>query len=202
MRKHTFYHPKLAIKLTFPDGWRIETTPQGIQGISLIGDAIFGISTGRVSKGETAKDFAVNKMGLVIREGRDVTIANLPGFLGIADRAQSPFGVRPVRFAVLFDNRKHLAFILVGAGQYDLRNIAADRDFIATIFSFDIMDKEDFREARPPRIQIVRAEADTSMENLAASSPISNYALDKLRVMNGLYPSGEPEPGQLIKIVD
>ena len=41
-----------------------------------------------------------------------------------------------------------------------------------------------------------------TMAALAAESPLTNYALDKLRVMNGLYPDGEPEPGQLIKIID
>jgi predicted Zn-dependent protease len=49
---------------------------------------------------------------------------------------------------------------------------------------------------------VVRAEEDTTMEQLAEESPITNYALDTLRVMNGLYPHGQPEDGQLIKIVN
>jgi predicted Zn-dependent protease len=126
----------------------------------------------------------------------------MPAYLGIADRADSPFGPRPVRFAVLFDTRKRLAIILQGAGKHDLRKIANDKDFIKTIFSFDRMSREDFKIAKVPRLQVVRAEEDTTMESLAAESPITNYALDKLRVINGLYPDGQPEPGQLIKIVD
>lgn len=202
VRKNTFYHPKLGIKLTFPEGWRIETTPQGLQAQSTVGDAIFAVSTGRIGRGQDPESFAREKLGMDIRDGRSMTVAGLPGFIGVADRAQSPYGPRPVRVAVLFDNRKRLAYILTGAGQFDLKRISADRDFIATIFSFDLMDKEDFREARQPRLQIVRAEQDTTMEGLAESSPITNYALDKLRVMNGLYPDGEPQAGQLIKIVD
>ncbi|XOV87685.1 MAG: M48 family metalloprotease [Pseudomonadota bacterium] len=202
VRKNTFYHPKLGIKLRFPTGWRIETTPQGVQAVSTVADAVFAISTGRLASTDTPGSYVKDRLGMNIREGREMTIAGLPAYIGIADRAQSPFGVRPVRLAVVFDKRKRLAYILTGAGQYDLRNIASDRDFIATIFSFDRMSKEDFREARSPRIQIVRAESDTTMEALAAASPITNYALDKLRVMNGLYPSGQPVPGQLIKIVD
>ncbi|MEX0940979.1 MAG: M48 family metalloprotease [Pseudomonadales bacterium] len=202
VRKKTFYHPKLGIKLSFPDGWRIETSPNGIQAVSLVGDAILALSTGRISSGEEPRQFVENKMGMKLREGRTVTIAGMPAFIGIAERAQSPFGIRPVRLAVVFDTRKRLAYILTGAGQYDLKNIAADGKFIATIFSFDRMTRDDFTEARLPRIQIVRAEEDTTMQALAEKSPITNYALDKLRVMNGLYPRGEPEPGQLIKIVD
>ena len=102
----------------------------------------------------------------------------------------------------MFDPRKHLAYILQGAGKHDLRKIANDKEFITTIFSFDRMNSDDFKIAKVPRVQVVRAEADTTMELLAAQSPITNYALDKLRVINGLYPDGQPEPGQLIKVVD
>ncbi len=91
---------------------------------------------------------------------------------------------------------------MTGAGKHDLHRIANDRDFIATIFSFDKMDADDRKVAKPPRVQILRAEEGTTMESLAAVSPITNYGLQKLRVMNGLYPHGQPEPGQLIKVID
>jgi len=55
--------------------------------------------------------------------------------------------------------------------------------------------------AKTPKVQIVRAEEGTTFSALARESPITNYAEDRLRVMNGLYPSGEPIPGQLIKII-
>jgi predicted Zn-dependent protease len=146
--------------------------------------------------------YAEENLLMDIREGRDVTIAGLTGFLGVANRADSPYGPRPVRFAVLQDERRRIQYILTGAGKHDLHRIANDGEFIATIFSFDKMDADDRRIARAPRVQILRAEEGTTMEGLAASSPITNYALQKLRVMNGLYPHGQPEPGQLIKVID
>ncbi len=202
VRKNTFYHPKLGIKMSFPDGWRIQTTKTGIQAVSVTADAIFGLTTGRLARGLTARQYLEEKIGMDIREGRDVSISNLKGFLGVANRADSPYGPRPVRVAILFDTRKRLAYILTGAGKHDLRKIASDKEFISTIFSFDSMDKDDRRVAKVPKLQVVRAEEGTTMESLADESPITNYALDKLRVMNGLYPDGQPEPGQLIKIVD
>jgi predicted Zn-dependent protease len=39
------------------------------------------------------------------------------------------------------------------------------------------------------------------MAGLARQSPLGADAETQLRLMNGLYPSGEPEPGQLLKIV-
>lgn len=202
VRGSTFYHPKLGIKLNFPDNWRLKSVSDGVQMSSQTGDALFALSTARVKTQETAKMFAEETMRMDIKEGREVTIAGLEGFLGVARRAESPFGPRPVRFVILQDKRRRIQYILTGAGKHDLAKIANDRDFIATIFSFDKMDNDDRRVAKPPKVQILRAEEGTTMEGLAASSPITNYALQKLRVMNGLYPTGQPEPGQLIKVID
>lgn len=202
VRGNTFFHPRLGIKLNFPDNWRMESKKDGVQMLSQTGDALFALSTARIQGQQTAQEFAEQSMQLDIREGRAVTIADLEGFLGIANRADSPYGPRPVRFAILQDKRRRIQYILTGAGKHDLHRIADDGAFIASIFSFDKMNAEDRRVAKHPRVQILRAEEGTTMEGLAAQSPITNYALDKLRVINGLYPHGQPEPGQLIKVID
>ena len=202
VRRTTFYHSRLGIKFTFPDDWRIERARQGVRVVNRAGEASFSVMTAKGVRGVSPEVFARERLNLRIREGREITIAGMPSFLGIADKADSPYGPRPTRFAVVFDKRKGLAYLLRGTGKHDLRNIRDDRDYIATIFSFDRMTRDDFQTARLPKIQVVRAESDTTMEALAAESPITNYALDKLRVMNGLYPDGQPEEGQLIKIVN
>jgi predicted Zn-dependent protease len=40
------------------------------------------------------------------------------------------------------------------------------------------------------------------MAGLAAHSPVGQYAESCLRLMNRLYPSSEPQPGQLLKVVN
>jgi predicted Zn-dependent protease len=202
VRKNTFYHPKLGIKFSFPESWRFETLRKGAMVVNEVGESSFTISTSRLARGATPASFTEEQLGLNVREGREITIDGMPAYLGIADKADTAFGPRPVRFAVIFDERKGLAYLLRGAGKYDLRNIADDRNYIASIFSFDRMSREDFRSAKTPAVQVVRAEKDTTMEQLAEESPITNYALDTLRVINGLYPHGQPEEGQLIKIVN
>ncbi len=202
VRKNTFYHSKLGIKFTFPESWRFETIRKGVMVVNQVGESSFTITTARLARGATPAAFTKEQLGLNVREGREITIDGMPAYLGIADKADSAYGPRPVRFAVIFDERKRLAYILRGAGKYDLRNIADDRNYIASIFSFDRMSQEDFQGAKTPTVQVVRAEEDTTMEQLAEESPITNYALDTLRVMNGLYPNGQPENGQLIKIVN
>jgi predicted Zn-dependent protease len=202
VRKNRFYHPKLGIKLTFPRGWRIENSSKGVLAYALDGSAVFQITSKPLYRDLAPEKYLREKLGYEIREGSDFNVAGLPGHIAIADRAKSPYGPRPVRVAILYDKRKRQAYLLTGAGKHDLRKIKNDKQFIATIFSLDRMDKEDFRDAKVPKIQIVRAEQDTTMESLAEQSPLTNYALDQLRVINGMYPNGQPEEGQLIKIID
>ena len=202
VRKNTFYHPRLGIRFNFPRDWRYQPLPTGVSVVSQIRDATFSVATVRLPKTAILQDFVREGLSLRLREGREITIAGMPAFLGVADKADSPYGPRPVRFAVIFDKRKRIGYILRGAGKHDLRNIARDKDFITSIFSFDRMNRDDFAVAKLPRVQVVRAEDDTTMEQLAQDSPITNYALDRLRVMNGLYPDKQPESGQLIKIIN
>lgn len=202
VRKNTFYHPRLGIKFNFPRTWRYQAQAGGVSVVSQIRDATFSVSTLRLSRDDVIDTFARERLGLTVREGREITIGGMPAFLGIANKADSPYGPRPLRFAIVFDKRKRIAYVLRGAGKHDLRKIANDKDFIASIFSFGRMDRDDFSVAKLPTVQVVRAEDDTTMEQLADESPITNYALDRLRVMNGLYPDGQPEEGQLIKIIN
>ena len=201
VRKNVFYHKNLGIKLRFPQGWRIESGARGVQAVSAVSDAVLAFSTARLAKKVGGRDF-FETMGMEIREGKDLTIGGLPAFLGIADRAETPFGRRPARVAAIFNERRRVAYILIGAGAQDLHKIAADRDFIATIFSFDKMNAEDRKKAVKPKLEVITVEEGMTMEQLAAASPITNYALDKLRVINGLYPKGQPEVGQMLKIID
>jgi len=202
LRGQTFMHPRLGLKLALPEGWRQVYQQRGVQFVSLDGSAAFNLSTLKLKRGLNLEQAANEHMGFQIREGRELTIGGMPAYLAIADRVDSPYGTRPARLLLLADQKKGILYVGIGAGQFDLKRIAADGDFIKIIFSMARMDRGDFPEAKPLQVQVVRAEEGTTFESLAESSDLPNYALDELRVINGLYPSGQPAPGQLIKIID
>jgi predicted Zn-dependent protease len=47
----------------------------------------------------------------------------------------------------------------------------------------------------------VRAPAGATMTSLAARSPLASYSVEQHRLINGLYPQGEPTAGALVKVV-
>ncbi|MEJ2114699.1 MAG: LysM peptidoglycan-binding domain-containing protein [Gammaproteobacteria bacterium] len=55
--------------------------------------------------------------------------------------------------------------------------------------------------AKPKNIKLIRAKSGDTFAKLAKQSDIQNHPIEQLRLLNGMYPEGEPKPGQLIKIV-
>jgi predicted Zn-dependent protease len=64
------------------------------------------------------------------------------------------------------------------------------------------MKENEFAQAEPYKIKIIRATGTTRIADLARTSPIKKYPEEQLRLLNDLYPDKEPKPGQLIKIVE
>ncbi|MGK0400235.1 MAG: putative Zn-dependent protease [Candidatus Azotimanducaceae bacterium] len=202
LRGNRFYHARLGITLALPEGWRQNQVPRGVRFESATGHAAFELSTVRLKKGLTPEILVNEVLGFKVVEGRGLTIDGMPAYIATADRAQTVFGERPIRLIVVFDRRRGLAFVGQGSGQFDLKKLADDAAFIKIGFSLARMKKADFETAKPLRLKVVRASPGTTMASLAAQSDLPNYAEDELRVINGLYPQGEPDSGQLIKVVD
>ena len=56
--------------------------------------------------------------------------------------------------------------------------------------------------AESQKIKLITAKKRDTFASLAKSSPLSSYPEEQLRLLNGMYPEGEPVPGQPIKIVE
>jgi predicted Zn-dependent protease len=50
-------------------------------------------------------------------------------------------------------------------------------------------------------LKVIVSGQGTTVEQLAKNSPIKQYATERLRLLNDLYPDKEPTAGQKLKIV-
>ena len=71
-----------------------------------------------------------------------------------------------------------------------------------TIRSFHRITEAERLLARPLRMRSITATASTRFADLAAKSPLGRNAEGTLRLINGIYPTGEPRPGQLLKVIE
>ncbi|MDJ0653226.1 MAG: M48 family metalloprotease [Xanthomonadales bacterium] len=204
LRSNYFYNAKYGIKMKFPENWRVEGSASRLQAISDNNDAALEVSVVVPGRTMTAADvlmkkFAQNKL----KDGKDITIAGMRAHIATVDRySGGPYGARPARMAAILDNRVRRAYVFAGTGKRDLSRIAADGDFIGAIFSFGRMTAADRTLAEAPRLKIIQAEPDTTYEILARTSAVPTYAEQNIRLLNGVYPTGQPRPGDLIKTVD
>jgi len=100
--------------------------------------------------------------------------------------------------AVVFNGTQYL----IGGMAWDNAVYTRERNALrGTINSFRAITAEERQTARPYVLKLTTAQPGTTMASLARQSPLGADAESQLRLMNALYPSGEPKPGQRLKIV-
>jgi predicted Zn-dependent protease len=125
----------------------------------------------------------------------------LPGYTAVARSVPLPWGNRgPARFAVVYYN--NLAYVFVGASRLGTAFPASDPLIMSSVSTFRRLRHNEYDLGEPDRIRLITADGTTRMADLARKSPIQKYPLERLRLINDLYPDGEPVPGQLLKIVE
>ena len=73
---------------------------------------------------------------------------------------------------------------------------------MSAIKTFRRLKQNEFTLAEPYKIKAIPATDNTRIADLAKSSPLKEYPVEMLRLLNDLYPDKEPKPGQLLKVVE
>ena len=197
-RGNRFYHGPLGFALRFPVGWRIENAPDRLIARSPDGELLIQLTTTDLNRRLTPREFLQRRLGVRNpRGGRPLQVHGLPAYTALG-RADTPWGRRTVRYVVVFlDDR---AYILAGAAR-DPDDPRRDRTTLETARSFHRLQPEERPLAEPLRLRLVRATPGLTYARLAQRSALSDHAEDILRLLNHDWPSGEPTPGRLVKVV-
>ena len=106
------------------------------------------------------------------------------------------------RYTVFFDiddnDKKPKAWIFIKK----FKEVNDDNQLKVIDETFAKMTEDEIAKAKGLRIKVIRFRSGMSYDELANNSPLGRYAEGKLRLLNGHYPVGEPEVGDLIKIVE
>lgn len=199
VRGNKFYHKDLGITLTFPPGWKVDNLPDRLIASNSSRDAVMQITIGSSNGNPSPKEFIENQFGDQLRSEQSVRTESFSGYTAIT-KTQTPFGNQDTRIAAVF-NGKQIYQILATAKDKDLLN-RHDKAFLATVNSLRKMKSSERRLAESQKIKLINAKKGDTFASLARKSPLSSHAEDQLRLLNGMFPDGEPNPGQLIKIVE
>jgi len=199
MRGHHFYHSVLGFSLRFPQGWRISNFPDRLVISSPNGEALMQMTLEDINKRITPREFMITRLGLKnLTQDKQLTINGLEAHTGFAP-IKTSFGGRDSRFTVIYYNNQ--AYILAGMCKDQATLPNYDRIFLESAQSFHAMTENEYKLAEPLRLKTIHAEKETSFESLAQQSPLEHYPEEQLRLINGMYPKGQPKEGRLLKVI-
>ena len=193
IRNNQLLHAKLGLAIQFPPDWRVQNRPDQVAAVSPKGDALIELQQGP----KNDQPLATLQRGLKLDTGARYDNGTLSGFQA-AFAAGTLQGKPVVAAAVVFNGTQYL----IACMARDKPTYDRERSTLrAAINSFHAITPAEKQAARPYVLKLVTVQPGTTMSSLAKTSPLGQDAESQLRLMNDLYPSGEPKSGQRLKIV-
>lgn len=193
-RGQRFYHVGLDFTLAIPQGWELINRPDAVIVHSGDQQAFMVMSMQPLRPGTDSRTFVREKTGgrgltaeqSFTQNGLDVTTGVLTG-----DGAK--------RVAVVA--RQSEAFLFIGAIKGRASLESADDQFMEVLRSFRPLQAKEREQGQPWRLHLVQFKAGQSLEALSREMGGEGDKLKRLRLLNGLYPTGQPLPGDWLKVV-
>jgi predicted Zn-dependent protease len=197
VEKNRYSHQKLGFTLLFPEQWQTAATRSAIISEPSDKSAQIKIEVAKHNKKLSPATFLrrATKATMLLRS-EDFAQNGLIGHTGIMPGKN---GENDRRVAVIFQGSR--AYLLTGSIFKASANIDHDELFLNSIHSFSPQ-RSSSRKLKSKTIHYVKANEKTRIEALAKNMRIGSYAPQQIRLINGLYPRGEPKPGEWIKIIE
>lgn len=193
LRNNLLLHDKYGLVIQFPPGWQVQTLPGRVVATHPGADAQLELLQG-------------------VKDGKPLETLQKWVELDAGARYDSgKLGGYPAAFVAGAQQGKPVVAAAVGFGgmQYLIAGMTRDRlayerersALRGAINSFRAITPAERQAIRPRMVQLLSVEPGVTMAGLARKSPLGDEAEAQLRLINNLYPNGEPKPGQLLKIV-
>ncbi|HBP1776120.1 TPA: M48 family metalloprotease [Pseudomonas aeruginosa] len=192
-RGQNFYHAELDFTLSYPAGWKILNQPSALHGYPADEQSFIGMKLVPHDSRLTPAEFLRKNAGQRLAQEESLKQAGLNGYTAVVP------GNPARRVAVIYQGDR--AYLFVGVVKVGSLETQDDR-FLSVIRSFRPLRDKERALAQPRRLHLVQVKAGQTLEQLAAGGEGSlSDSVARLRLLNDLYPSGEPRPGDWLKVV-
>ena len=190
-----FYHNKLGFTFEHPPGWEVNSSAQQIVASAPDGSASLTLTIRRRDAGSTPKAVVESLAAGNLNDGAALEQAELQGFTGTSGTGAGEKRLAAIDFG-------SLTYVFSGtAGNGGAGDFSAiDPQLLAAIQSFRGMHPKERQTGPGYYIHFIQVPRGATMASLAASVRIAD-AEAQLRLLNGLYPRGEPRTGDWIKMI-
>lgn len=196
-RGRNFYHGDLDLFIEFPEDWKIDNLPERLIAQSPDRSVQLHITTKNLHIHETPESYLKRNWSR-LSMGREIRTTDFPGYTG-----RTAFNIKgkflPGRIAAVIQDSRVYEIRFLGKDQSAFEKY--DRAALGTIQSLRELKGAEIELAKPKRIRLVRAKPGDTFASLAMQSTFPDHPEERLRLLNGMYPDGEPQVGQWVKIV-
>jgi predicted Zn-dependent protease len=201
VRDNRFYHAGMKLTMAFPKGWKVQNERDRLL-ITKKKESVMQVTLEKRPEKKAPREFLLQRLrGASIGRGDALAVAGMEGY-AVVTRSGSPLdgGEGPVRWAVLY--RGTQAFVIGAASRSSEAGAPLDDGvFMSCIETMRDMRPAEYPLAEPYRLKIIQATEQTKIDDYAKDMPVEKFKKEELRLLNGLYPKGEPKPGDMIKVV-
>lgn len=193
-RGQRFYHADLNFTLTFPKGWSLLNRADALIGHTEDQQAFIAMTLEDNPQQLSSAELLRQRVGgQRLVAGVELQQAGLKGYSAVIP------GNAAKRVAVIQHGPQVYLFVAAVRGRASWES--QDEQFLSVIKSFRPMTTAERKEAQPLRLHMVKAKPGQTIEALAKGSKLPGDALKTLRLLNNLYPAGQPRAGDWLKVV-
>jgi len=194
--RNRYYQTLLGYTMVFPDDWTINETPTTVSGSNPEGTLNLRVDVQRMQDNKEPRLYIRENMGITnLQKSEPLEQFRLLGYTGTSEKDG-----KLQRIAVFYMGPR--VFIFTGNIQDAAQTEAFDAQLLASIRTFRAIQSNERFSGNESHIRYVQVGEDFSWPALARISPVGNYPEETLRLLNGYYPTGNPEVGAWIKIVE
>lgn len=195
--RNRYYQGLLGYTLIFPSEWEIsETTTTVTAAKATIGS--IKIEAQRIQANIEPRVFIRDKMGISnLQKSEGLEQYRLIGHTGIATSAETG---NSERVAAIYYGPRVFTFRAEILDSSAIDEI--DAELLASIRTFRAIQQGEAFSGNEAKIKFVQASEFFDFAVVARSSRIANYPEETLRLLNGYYPTGTPEAGEWIKLIE
>ncbi|MCB1648952.1 MAG: M48 family metalloprotease [Pseudomonadales bacterium] len=194
--RNRYYQTLLGYTMVFPDDWTVSETPTTVSATNPAGDSGLRVEVQRMQESLEPRLFIRDKLGISnLQKTEPLQQYRLQGYTGTTNTDG-----KSQRIAVIYLGPRVFIFtgdIAAGEGAE-----ASDQLLLAAIRTFRAIQANERFSGNESHIRYVQVGEGFTFAALARMSPIANYPEETLRLINGYYPTGTPNPGDWIKIVE
>ncbi len=192
--RNRYYQTLLGYTMVFPNGWTVNETPTTVEAINPEDATRLRVEVQRMQESIEPRLFIRDKLGISnLQKSEALQQFRLQGYTGTVNQ-----NGQNQRIAVIYLGPR--VFIFTG----DIASVDAeqsDQFILASIRTFRAIQANERFSGNESRLHYVQVAEGFTFAELARISPVGNYPEETLRLINGYYPTGTPEPGEWIKIV-